>query len=360
MTSPWTAPRQNEQSAPEHSGTPSRPLPLQGDVWRRIQEAEGHQVLRGWGSGWSAQAIVEQRGLGRYLYVPYGPVACDDITFNQAIDWLVSRACDTGSWFLRVEPPSPSGWLEASTPEALSARRAVLQRRGFRRAAQEVQPLRTRALDLSRSEDSLLQDMTGTNRTLHRSTAKRGVTIEASRAPEDVRHLQRLVAATAERRGFRAHDDAHLETMARTALPDDTGTLFLARKEDEVISAVLTIDDGSARLFVHGASDPRHRKARAQQSLMVAAILDAREQGLEVADLFGIAPTDDPDHPWAGFTRYKASFGGHVLEHTGAWDLPLRPLPYRALRVRQAVRGAHPLTRFLARFDAMRGGLRVG
>ena len=127
-----------------------------------------------------------------------------------------------------------------------------------------------------------------------------------------------------------------------------------------MISAVLTIDDGSARLFVHGASDPRHRKARAQQSLMVAAILDAREQGLEVADLFGIAPTDDPDHPWAGFTRYKASFGGHVLEHTGAWDLPLRPLPYRALRVRQAVRGAHPLTQFLARFDAMRGGLRVG
>lgn len=340
MIAPEQASSSAEPSAQGSRDSRPRSAPLQGDAWRRIQEAEGRRVLCGQGEGWSAQAIVEQRRLGRYLYAPYGPVARDDDAFAEAIGWLTLQARSTGSWFLRVEPPSPSGWLEGSTTEALGSRRDALSRSGFRRAAQDLQPLRTRALDLGFTEDALLQDMTGTNRTLHRSTAKRGLTIEASHRPEDVEHLQRLVAATAQRRGFRAHDQAHLETMARTSLPNGTGTLFLARKGDEVISAVLAIDDGGVRMFVHGASDPAHRKARAQQSLMTAAILDAREKGLEAADLFGIAPTDDPDHAWAGFTRYKASFGGHVLEHAGAWDLPIRPLRYRALRALQTVRAA--------------------
>lgn len=314
--------------------------PLQGDTWRRVQEAEGRRVVHGHGEGWSAQAIVEQRRVGRYLYAPYGPVARDDDSFDEALTWLRAQARATGSWFLRVEPPCPSGWLQGSTPDELARRHRALRGRGFRRAAQELQPLRTRALDLSLGEDALLKAMTGTNRTLHRSTAKRGLTIEASHDPADIRHLLRLLSATADRRGFRTHDDAHLETMARTTLPAGTGTLFLARQEDQVLSAVLTIDDGRARLFVHGASDPAHRKARAQQSLMVAAILDARERGMAVADLFGIAPTDDPEHPWAGFTRYKASFGGYILEHTGAWDLPIRTLPYGGLRALQGLRTA--------------------
>lgn len=314
------------------------PAPLQGSTWRRVQEAEGRQVLRGHGGGWSAQAIVEQRRVGRYLYAPYGPVARDEPSFDDALTWLQAQAQQTRSWFLRVEPPSPSGWLQEATPDELSRRQDVLRDRGFRRAVQELQPLRTRCLDLRLDEAALLQAMTGTNRTLHRSTAKRGLTIEASHDPHDIRHLQRLLTATAERRGFRAHGNEHLGAMARATLPAGTGTLFLARQRDHVLSAVLVIDDGDARLFVHGASDPAQRKLRAQQSLLIAAILDARERGMAVADLFGIAPTDDPDHPWAGFTRYKASFGGYVLEHVGAWELPIRAVPYRGLRALQTLR----------------------
>lgn len=312
--------------------------PLQGTTWRRVQEAEGRRVLSHEGEDWTAQAIVEERRFGRYLYCPYGPVARDDEAFDDALHWLFTQAQLTRSWFLRVEPPSPSGWLRPPTRNELSRRRAVLQRRGFRRAARNLQPLRTRCLDLSVDESELLGAMTGTNRTLHRSTAKRGLTIEASHDPRDMRHLLHLLSSTAQRQDFRNRDSTHLTILAETTLPTGASTLFLARHGDQVLSANLAIDDGGVRMFLHGASDPAHRKLRAQQSLMVAAILDARQHQLEAADLFGIAPSDDPDHPWAGFTRFKASFGGHVLEHLGAWDLPLRPIAYRTLRAVQNIR----------------------
>ena len=285
-----------------------------------------------------AQAIVEERPVGRYLYCPYGQVARDNESFDAALRWLFTQARDTRSWFLRVEPPSPSGWFRQATDKEIFRRRTVLQSRGFRRAARALQPLRTRCLDLTVDEPELLRAMTGTNRTLHRSTAKRGLTIEASHDPGDIHHLISLLASTAQRQDFRSRDSTHLRTLAETTLPTGAGTLFLARQGDQVLSANLVIDDGGVRMFLHGASDPAYRKLRAQQSLTVAAVLDGRERKLEAADLFGIAPNDDPGHPWAGFTKFKASFGGHVLEHLGAWDLPIRPAAYHALRAVQRIR----------------------
>jgi hypothetical protein len=37
----------------------------------------------------------------------------------------------------------------------------------------------------------------------------------------------------------------------------------------------------------------------------------------------GTAPTDDPEHKRAGYTRFKRSFGGQVKEHAGTWHLPI-------------------------------------
>lgn len=40
---------------------------------------------------------------------------------------------------------------------------------------------------------------------------------------------------------------------------------------------------------------------------------------------WGIAPTDDPDHKRACYTRFKRSFGGQVKEYAGMSDLLSMP-----------------------------------
>ena len=44
------------------------------------------------------------------------------------------------------------------------------------------------------------------------------------------------------------------------------------------------------------------------------------------------------NHPWAGFTKFKRSFGGHDVTFAGAWDLPLQHSRYWLYRAYQMLR----------------------
>ena len=87
------------------------------------------------------------------------------------------------------------------------------------------------------------------------------------------------------------------------------------------------------------SSDPAHRKLNAGTALLAEAIIDAQQRGLTKADLYGIAPDGaDKSHPWAGFTKFKRSFGGYDVTFAGAWDLPLQRSRYWLYRAYQTLR----------------------
>ena len=48
--------------------------------------------------------------------------------------------------------------------------------------------------------------------------------------------------------------------------------------------------------------------------------------GLKYYDFWGIAPTDDPNHRFAGVTIFKKGFGGERIDWVHAHDLPVSPL----------------------------------
>lgn len=319
--------------------TADQPIsPLQSPTWEKVCAARGKPTLRGCGEGWDALAVVEERKLGRYLYLPYGPVARDHQAFIRAVHWATEAAYEAKAIFIRVEPATPGSWLRETVDLEVSGGRALMSQLGFAPAPSDIQPRRTRCLDLRRDPDSILGDMTGTNRTLHRSTVKRGLVIHASHDPADTVHLTRLMDQTALRRGFTPPNHPQLEALAQATLTQKLATLFLTHHQERVIGALLVVDGGGTRIFAHGATDPVFRKLRAHQSAITAAVLDARDRGLDLADLYGIAPTDDPAHPWSGFTAFKASFGGHVVEHLGAWDRPIRPAAHKVLTTGRALR----------------------
>ena len=56
---------------------------------------------------------------------------------------------------------------------------------------------------------------------------------------------------------------------------------------------------------------------------------------------WGIAPTDDPDHKRAGYTRFKRSFGGQVKEYAGMWDLPIHAVKYSLYRTAKTFSNTH-------------------
>jgi lipid II:glycine glycyltransferase (peptidoglycan interpeptide bridge formation enzyme) len=64
----------------------------------------------------------------------------------------------------------------------------------------------------------------------------------------------------------------------------------------------------------------------------------AKAHGKKYFDLYGIAPTDDPNHPWSGVTQFKSRFGGEVVHYNPTYDLPLKPLRYWLYQTLRSIR----------------------
>lgn len=336
---------------------------LQSEPWAEFQRALGKDVVELSGEGYRAVAVVETSPLGDSLYAPYGPSAEDAEALRRALEALAAEARARGLSYVRVEPVStPLGRVPS----------AVLGELGLVRAPHDVQPKDTLVTDVTREEKAILADMRSSNRNIARNIHKKGVSVRTSRDPEDIAHLTRLLEKTAARGEFTAHTHGYLTTAAQTLMPRDAATLYLAELEGEVIAAALTYDTPETRVYAHAAASDEHRKLSPGVALVVELVKDARARGQKAVDLWGIAPTDSPDHAWAGFTRFKRSFGGAELHYPGSWDLGLdrRYTAYRAVRgarstVLPFLRKALPVARDAAREGVQKGlsaakGLRAG
>ncbi|XAS64983.1 lipid II:glycine glycyltransferase FemX [Pseudarthrobacter sp. So.54] len=310
---------------------------LQSPAWADFQRSLGRTVHQRSGPGWSFLAVEESNPTGKLLYVPYGPVAASLAGFDAALAALTVLARSCGAVFVRVEP------VDAGLPAAGTD--AALRRRGLRRAPANQQPELTWIVDLDREFKDVLADMKPVNRNLYRNIHKKGVTFRASQDPAEISILLRFLHLTAVRSGFKPQSDEYLTQVARSLMPAGAATLFIAEREGEPIAAALAYDSADTRTYAHAALDDTHRKLSAGIPLLVTLMADAKDRGLKQVDLWGVAPADQPEHKWAGFTAFKKSFGGREVAYPGTWDLPVRTLRYTGYQL--ARKGAQAARRGL-------------
>ena len=303
---------------------------LQTPLWGEVQRALGRTVLERAGSGWRYLATVERNALGTILYAPYGPIAETPEALRAALASLAGEAHRLGAMCVRVEPVEAP--LEDDAPASLRAL-------GLTRAPSDQQPELTWVIDLRGDEKDILGAMKPTNRNLHRNIHKKGVTIRSSQDPAELGILLGFLRATAERGGFTPQSDSYLRTVAETLMPAGAASLWIAELEGTPIAAALVYDTADTRTYAHAAIDDAHRRLSAGIPLVVALILDAKAKGLTWVDLWGVAPTDQPEHRWAGFSAFKKSFGGQEVSRPGTWDLPVNRARYAAYQGVRRVRG---------------------
>lgn len=304
---------------------------LQTEPWARFQESLGKVVHRAAQPEYRFVAVEEKTALGRYLYVPYGPVASGPEGFDAALAALTALARSRGAAYVRIEPVSAG--ISADAAEQL------LAGRGLVRAPKNLQPDLTWLIDIARDPDAVLADMRSSNRNIHRNIHKKGVSFSVSRDPADIGILLGFLHETAARTGFRPQPDSYLRQAAQTLMPLGAASLHLAWLDGQPIAAALAYDSSDTRTYAHAAASFEHRRLNAGVPLLVNLILDAAAAGLQTVDLWGIAPDDDPEHEWAGFTKFKKSFGGRAAAYPGTWDLPVNRAAYRAYRLARAGAG---------------------
>lgn len=318
---------------------------LQSWGWSQFQEALGRQVYRfrvdrpaGMVGGDEHEDTIAQFMLvyhrlpfgRRYAYVPRGPVVAvadgSELarayleTCNGALREAIRREAAV---FARVEWP----WQTGDEP----AGREDFVRWGFT-PVRSVQPADTVIVDLTSSEDDLLAAMHQKTRYNVRVAEKHGVTVRDAR--HDNAHLLRhdidlfwsMLDETAQRDRFHTHPKPYYASMLDVLSTAKGGglkvRLVFAEHGGRAIAAALIGEYGDTVTYLHGASISAERRVMAPYLLHWSVMRDAKRDGFRKYDFWGVAPTDDASHPWAGITRFKTGFGGERVGYLGAWELP--------------------------------------
>ncbi|MEU4450322.1 peptidoglycan bridge formation glycyltransferase FemA/FemB family protein [Nocardioides sp. NPDC023903] len=350
---------------------------LQTPAWADVK-TEWRSESLGWYAGdrLAGTGLVLHRPVPRLgytlAYLPWGP----DIDWAGGLTvWfppLVAYLRSQGAFAIRVAPPVPTEtWNAAQVKEGIADPEVVrltdvpgradpvgagvtryLRDSGWIPQNPEDgfgagQPQFTYEIPLrhpdgtARSEDDVLAGMNQLWRRNIKKAAKAGVEVTTSVGGEDLKAFHDLYIHTAERDHFTPRPLAYFEKMfaALSAEDSDRIKLYLARHDGDLVAATIYVRVGAHAWYVYGASSTEKRDVRGSNACQWAMIRDSLAAGCDVYDLRGITPTLSTDDSHVGLIQFKVGTGGQAVRYVGEWDLPLRPIVYRAFDLYMRRRG---------------------
>jgi len=270
-----------------------------------------------------AAALVLRRQLSRFpfcvMYVPKGPAMDYDDTLlvNQVLGDLARLARQSHAIFIKIDP-------DVSPPFSLGGRRAGDE--GWRESAEQIQFRNTMEIDLRQSEEELLAAMHQKTRYNIRLAQKRGVTVRAGTLA-DLELLYAMYDETARRDRFIIRPLDYYRDAWGSFIEAGLAQPLIAEFESTPIAALILFHFAGRAYYFYGMSRDLHRNLMAPHLLQWEAMRWARAQGCTIYDMWGAPDTLDESDPMWGVYRFKQGFGGHFVQHIGAWDYPAsRPL----------------------------------
>jgi len=276
---------------------------LQSWEWGEFQEAIGHKIWRI--EEESLRALIIKHDLPyfkNYLYCGRGPVmGREQEPIKDFSDKARQIAREEGSIFFKMEPD-----------QRLSV---DLKEFGFKKSGKEIQPSsKTIILDLNKSEGELLKEMHHKTRYNIRLAKKKELVVEQNNSQIDI--FWDLIQKTSKRDKFYTHSREHYIKLMDILGKLGPIKLFLAKYKDKAIAASIILFWNKTAVYLHGASDYEYRNLMAPYLLQWQAVLEAKKQGLQFYDFWGI-----DEKEWPGVTRFKKGFGGEEIEYPGAFNL---------------------------------------
>lgn len=303
---------------------------LQSTEWADFHESLGTKVIRHEGRSGSFIAFFERshgkvgKVLSR-LYIPYGPFVDSKKSLSELLDEAEKLARELRADYIRVEPVG----IHISTEE--------MAKLGYTKRPKPSQPEQTSIVATKgKTGDEIIAGMNATNRNLWRANLAKGDSLEftVSYSADDTAPLIDMMKTTAERLGLVFHDAHYTKQMVEILGPRQAcGVAYALHDGKEIAGAQFTVDMQAKTLYyLHAGSYSEARTYNAGNLLLTRLILLAHELGLNAVDLFGVAPKDaGKDHPQAGFSSFKRSFGGEDIIYNGTWEKGISKFKYKLI-----------------------------
>lgn len=275
-----------------------------------------------------AQVLEKDFFLGfSILYIPRGPVIDwndSEIVgdFLKLIRDLVQKDKSAGKpVFLRIESPAP-------TREGL---RRAFEDNGFREYFKTVQPPATLLIDLTRTQDELFKGLRRTARNLVYRSEREGLAVE-SKDGEDITHADlkafyNLYKVTGRRFSFPLRPFGQFELITEKMGRSGKIKFYTAKIKGSVLAHGIVAVLGDKAFYIWGGTGRNREYGKFFNYGYIWGMLkDLQSSGIRTFDFWGLGPTDDKNHPWYGFSLFKAAFDGRRFDYAPAFDLPLSGL----------------------------------
>jgi lipid II:glycine glycyltransferase (peptidoglycan interpeptide bridge formation enzyme) len=178
----------------------------------------------------------------------------------------------------------------------------------------DVQPSKTRILDLRKKEEDLLREMHQKTRYNIRLADRKGVEIIGATldtVDELFGAFWQLMETTTDRDNFRSHSREYYRKMLDVPFTK----LYLAKYGDNILAGAIVSFFGDTATYIHGASSNEMRNLMAPYLLQWEMIKAAQGRGCAYYDFYGV-----DEMKWPGVTRFKKGFGGQEIHYAGTYD----------------------------------------
>lgn len=276
--------------------------PLQLWGWGEVKAAHGWKVDRVQVGQGGAQLLIKKlpRPFGSLVYVARGPFGT---LLNSEADRqkLVAYAKRTyRPTVLTVEP---------DTTEPLSWK-------GWRKSENRILLARTAVMDLTKSDDELMANMSKKTRQYIRKSAGEGVEVRQARNEQDIGECLKIYKQTARRAGFSLHDDDYYYDIFR--LLGEDSPVYMAERGGELLAFLWPIVTPEVAFELYGGMNDEGQRIRANYHLKWSVIQAMKARGVKRYDVNGLLND--------GVSAFKQGFIPDETMMTGTYDRPLSPL----------------------------------
>ena len=190
-------------------------------------------------------------------------------------------------------------------------------------------PKWTIILDLTKSDEELLKAMHHKTRYNIRLAQRKGVIVKEMSSNEGFEIFSKLYFDTCRRQKYFGHTKKYHQ-IVWNSLKNNIAHILVAFYKSKPLAAFEIFYFHGTAYYPYGGTSPEHRNLMASNLLMWEAVRLAKKLGAKKFDFWGsLPPNYDKNHPWAGFTRFKAGYGGSFIKMIGSFDLIINPLIYR-------------------------------
>ena len=213
----------------------------------------------------------------------------------------------------------------------------------LRKNSVDIQPPDSTLVDLTGTEEEILEKMHSKWRYNIRLSERKGVVVHRYlgndiNLSEKLDKFYELTKITNARDGNASHAKAYyLDLIKSSAEEISKGrdvpviSLYIAEHEGEEIASIMTLFSHDEAIYLYGASSNNKRNLMPNHLLQWTAMKDAKAYGSKFYDMYGMPPEGkDENHPMHGLYMFKANFGGKNIHRTGSCDIPLKAIyrPY--------------------------------